>query len=320
MRSTILALAALSLPLLSCASGGNNVAPGIGGSRLAGRLEPFFQRKGVTIAVAYRNLETGAFYFRNEEEPFHAASTMKVPVMMALFSAIDAGELRLDDPLPVRNQFQSIVDGSSFALDPQEDGDPELYQSVGSSVPLEELIRRMIVRSSNLATNLLIDKIGPSRAMDLMRSLGAYRIKILRGVEDDKAYKAGLNNATTAQDLEIALHALVEGSTFQPDSARRMIEVLKAQEFNEKIPAYLPKGTPIAHKTGDITGVHHDAAIVFPPGEKPYILVVLTEGFTDEAQADQAIAEISRVVWQERGERPAARPVSPEEEREGPGR
>lgn len=319
MRSTTLALAAFCLPILACASGAR-VAPGPGASKLAGRLEPFFQRKGVTIAVAYRNLGTGAFYFRNEEEPFHAASTMKVPVMMALFQSIDAGELRLDDQLPVRNQFQSIVDGSVFALDPKEDGDPDLYQAVGSSRPLEELIRRMIVRSSNLATNLLIDKIGPSRAVDLMRSLGAYRIKVLRGVEDDKAYKAGLNNTTTAKDLGIALSALIEGSAFQPDSSRRMIEILEAQEFNEKIPAYLPQGTRIAHKTGDITGVHHDAAIVFPPGERPYVLVVLTEGYTDEAQANQVIAEISRVVWQERGERPAKGPEAPLEVREGPGR
>jgi beta-lactamase class A len=159
------------------------------------------------------------------------------------------------------------------------------------------------VRSSNLATNLLIEKIGASRALDLMRSLGAYRIRILRGVEDDKAYQAGLNNTTTAKDLEIALTALVQGETFKPASSAKMIEILKAQEFNEKIPAYLPKGTPVAHKTGDITGIHHDAAIVYPPGppgQAPYVLVVLTHGYQDEKQANQVIAEISRIVWQER--------------------
>jgi len=297
MRSTLPALLALTLPLLSsCASGGPKVVP----SPLALRLERFLHPPGGTIAVAYLNLGSGATYARNEDQLFHAASTMKVPVMMALFQAIDEKELRLDQPLPVRNQFQSLVDASPFSLDPKEDGDPDLYQAVGSSRPLEELIRRMIVRSSNLATNLLIEKIGASRANDLMRSLGAYRIQVLRGVEDQKAFDAGLNNKVTAKDLEIALTALAKGEIFTPASTEKMIEILKAQEFNEKIPAYLPKGIPIAHKTGDITGVHHDAAIVFPPGEAPYVLVVLTQGFQDEKEADRVIAEISRVIWQGR--------------------
>jgi beta-lactamase class A len=298
MKSIIL-LFPVSLFLLACATGARpNSSPS---GSLDSRLQPFYQRKGVTIAVAYRNLGTGATYYHEEDTTLHAASTMKVPVMMALFQAVDSGELRLSDPIPVRNEFESIVDGSKFSLDPKEDGDPDLYQALGQSRPLEELIRRMIVRSSNLATNLLIEKIGASRANDLMRSLGAYRIQVLRGVEDEKAFNAGLNNKVTARDLEIALTALAKGETFTPASNEKMIEILKAQEFNEKIPAFLPKGTPIAHKTGDITGIHHDAAIIYPPGERPYALVVLTEGFQDEKEADRTIAEISRVVWQGRG-------------------
>lgn len=295
MRS-IVGLLPVCLVLAACASVGE---PG----NLAGRLEPLLQRKDVDIGIAYRNLGTGAVYLHQADTVFHAASTMKLPVMMALFQAIDAGEMRLSEPFAVRNQFQSIVDGSPFALDPKEDGDADLYQAVGSTRPLEELIRRMIVRSSNLATNLLIERIGASRATDLVRGLGGYRMKVLRGVEDEKAFKAGLNNTATAQDLEILLTALARGGTFSQGSNDKMIEILKEQEFNEKIPAYLPKGTPIAHKTGDITGVHHDAAIVFPPGEPPYVLVVLTRGFQDEKQANQVIAEISRTVWEKRGER-----------------
>src|SRR5436190_8754900 len=114
-----LALLPLSLVLAACASVGARPQSG----SFAGRLEPFFHRQGVPIAVAYRNLGTGATFFRNENETFHAASTMKVPVMMALFQAVDSGELRLSEPIAVRNQFQSIVDGSPFALDPKEDGD-----------------------------------------------------------------------------------------------------------------------------------------------------------------------------------------------------
>jgi beta-lactamase class A len=295
---TILGLLPLCL-LLACATTGEPAKPGT----LAGQLQPFFHRKDVEIAVAYHNLGTGAFYYHNEDDDFHAASTMKLPVMMALFKAIDAGERRLSEPIAVRNQFQSLVDASTFTLDPKDDGDPELYQAVGSTRTLEELIRRMIVRSSNLATNVLIERVGASSAMDLLRSLGAYQMKVLRGVEDEKSFQAGLNNTASAKDLEILLTALAQGETFSPASNAKMIEILEAQEFNEKIPAFLPKGVPIAHKTGDITGVHHDAAIVFPAGEKPYVLVVLTAGFKDEKQANQIIAEISRVVWQRRGDR-----------------
>jgi beta-lactamase class A len=293
---TILSLIPLCLLLLACATTGEPAKPGT----LASQLQQFVHRQDVEIAIAYRNLGTGAFYYHNEDDDFHAASTMKLPVMMALFQAIDAGQRHLNEPIAVRNQFQSLVDASTFTLDPKDDGDPELYQAVGSTRTLEELIRRMIVRSSNLATNILIERVGASSAMDLMRSLGAYQMKVLRGVEDGKSFKAGLNNTASAKDLEILLTALAQGETFSPASNAKMLEILEAQEFNEKIPAFLPKGTPIAHKTGDITGVHHDAAIVFPPGEKPYVLVVLTAGFKDEKQANQIIAEISRVVWQQR--------------------
>lgn len=311
MRSTILLL--LTLPLLSCASGGPKPVPSV----LALRLERYLHPPGGTVAVVYHNLGTGAIYARNEDQTFHAASTMKVPVMMALFQAVDNGELRLDQPIPVRNEFQSLADGSPFALDAKDDGDPDLYQAVGSTRPLEELIRRMITRSSNLATNLLIEKIGASRAQDLIRGLGGYHTIILRGVEDEKAYRAGLNNVTAAEDLAIALTAIAQGTGFKPPSNEKMIEFLKGQEFNEKIPAGLPPGIPVAHKTGDITGFHHDAAIVYPPGEKPYILVVMTEGYQDEKDANRTIAAISQVVWERRADLlsgPEAQPAKPPRE------
>ena len=299
----VFAVAPLAFILLSCAS-----APHPAGS-LPGEVERIVARQGEKrlIGVAYRHLGTGAAFGLHDRERFHAASTMKVPVMMALFDAVDRGALRLDEPIPVRNEFHSIMDGSTFVLDPGEDGDPDLYQAAGQTRPLEEMIRRMIVRSSNLATNLLIEKVGASTVMDLMRQVEAYDIRVLRGVEDEKAFAAGMNNAVTAHDLLIVLETIA-GNTgdraFSKASSERMIEILKAQEFNEKIPAGLPPGMPVAHKTGDITGVHHDAAIVFPPGEQPYVLVVLTAGFQDEKAADGAIAEISRAVWERRSELP----------------
>ncbi|HXO21039.1 MAG TPA: serine hydrolase [Thermoanaerobaculia bacterium] len=257
-------------------------------------------RSKATVAVAYVDLGTGETFLRNERVRAHAASTMKVPVMLALFQAVDRRELALDRAIPVRNEFKSIVDGSPYTLDPKQDGDPELYQAVGSTRTLDELIRRMIDKSSNLATNLLIDLIGASRVTDEMRLLDANEIQVLRGVEDQKAFDAGFNNIVTAYDLMLVMKAIASGQSASKASNERMVEILKAQEFNEKIPAGLPPGTPVAHKTGDITGVHHDAAIVYPPGKSPYVLVVLTTGFADDKVANGVIAAISRAVWEGR--------------------
>jgi beta-lactamase class A len=318
MRSSVLVLSCLLLA--ACASAPSK--PRYSSGSLGSKIEAIALRNNnATVAVVFQHLGTGATYAREETESFHAASTMKIPVMMALFAAVENGSMRLDQPIPVRNEFQSLVDGTPYSLEAKDDGDPDLYKAVGSTRTLEELIRRMITRSSNLATNLLIEKIGGSEVTDLMRRLGALDMRILRGVEDEKAFKAGLNNRVTAKDLAIALRALLPDAPdplFSAASRAKMIDILKAQEFNEKIPAGLPKGTPVAHKTGDITGIHHDAAIVFPPGKSPYILVVLTAGFQDEKAADQIIAEISQVVWDAR-EREGGAPGKKTEpkEREG---
>jgi beta-lactamase class A len=286
----------VSLFLLSCA-----VLPHPAGT-LPGEVERVIALQGRQrlFGVAFHHLGSGETFMLNEHERFHAASTMKVPVMMTFFEAIDSGARRLDEPVEVRNEFHSIMDDSVYTLDPAEDGDPDLYQAVGQTRPLEEMIRHMIVRSSNLATNLLIERIGAPNVNDLMRRIEAYDFRVLRGVEDQKAFDAGMNNISTAHDLRLALEAIVDGETFTPASSEHMIDILKAQEFNEKIPAGLPRGTPVAHKTGDIAGIHHDAAIVFPPGEKPYVLVVLTAGFQEQREADRAIADISRAVWEHR--------------------
>jgi len=261
------------------------------------------------VAVAYSDLGSGETLAYNDRLSLHAASTMKVPVMVALFAAADRGELKLAEPLAIKNDFRSVVDGSPFQLDPKDDSDPDLYAAIGQTRPVEELIRRMIAKSSNLATNLLMARIGAGRVTDTLRELGAYDVQVLRGVEDGKAFAAGLNNTVTAHDLLLVLRALAESKAVSPAADARMIEILQGQELNEKIPAGLPPGVRVAHKTGDITGIHHDAAIVYPPGAKPYVLVILTAGFQDEKAADAAIAAVSRAVWDAREARttPAGR-------------
>jgi beta-lactamase class A len=255
--------------------------------------------KDAVVGVAYHDLETGQSLYLNADESFHAASTMKVPVMIELFRQVDAEKLRLDQRIPLANQFSSIVDKSPFALNAGDDSDSSAYALVGSSVSIGDLIEHMITRSSNLATNALIELVGADKANATAHALGAKDMRVLRGVEDNKAFQAGLNNTTTARDLSVLLEAVETGRAASRSSCDAMREILLRQEFNDGIPAGLPAGTRVAHKTGSITGVLHDAAIIYPPNRKPYVLVILTRGMTDEKVARALVVDISRLVYGE---------------------
>ena len=249
------------------------------------------------VAVSVRDLAPGGGGFDVAgDSVFHAASTMKLPVMMELFRAADRSGRGLDEEIVLTNSFTSVADGSPYALDPADDSDSAAYALVGRPVTVRELTRRMIVRSSNLATNALIARADPARTTATARALGATRIAVRRGVEDNVAFRAGIINTTTAPDLAALLVALERGTAASPASTRAMLDILRAQEHNEEIPAGLPAGTPVAHKTGWITGVLHDAALVYPPGRPPYVLVVLTRGVPDVAAARAAIVDVARLT------------------------
>ena len=235
----------------------------------------------------------------NPDVNFHAASTMKLPVMMEIFRQAAAGKLSLDERIAIKNDFKSIVDGSHYSLTPDSDSEQSLYARVGETETIRELIRLMITVSSNLATNILIERVTPDRVMELMRSIGAHEIRVLRGVEDGKAFEKGLNNTTTARDLMIILRRIAERAAVSASASDEMVNIMLGQKFNEGIPAGLPGEAKVSHKTGSITKVNHDAGIVYPPGRKPYVLVVLTRGIEVEANAHKLIADISRTVYQE---------------------
>ena len=265
---------------------------------LAARVEARIRAlPGAQVAVSYRDLATGDSLDLGADVDFHAASTMKIPVMIEVLRAAEAGRLGLDQDILLVNRFHSIVDGSPYSLDAGDDSDSLMYSRVGQRVPVRELLERMIVRSSNLATNALIALVGADRANASAHALGATHIRVLRGVEDDKAYAAGMNNTTTSADLAVLLQRIERNEALSAESARLMKQILLRQEFNGEIPAGVPPGTPVAHKTGSITATLHDAAIVYPPGRAPYVLVVLTRKIPQEATARTLIADISRLVW-----------------------
>lgn len=249
------------------------------------------------VSVAFRDLRSGDSLLVDAHRSLHAASTMKVPVMMELFRRADAGELRLDDSVAVINQFVSIADGSTYQLDPADDSDSTLYQRAGRGISIRELVERMITRSSNLATNLLIDLADPRRIERTMARIGAGEMHVLRGVEDGPAYRAGMNNTTSAYALMRVMEAVAGARASSAESSRAMAEILGRQEFTEMIPAGVPRGTRTANKTGSITRIAHDAAIVYPAGREPYVLVVLTRGFVSPASAAPVGREISAAVW-----------------------
>jgi len=252
---------------------------------------------GAEVAVWFEDLARRDSLALSSDVPFHAASTMKIPVMVELYRRVDAGKSSLATELFLQNVFESIVDGSRYGLDAKDDSDSSLYALVQTNISLHELNERMITRSSNLATNALLQYLEPGRVTATARALGARDIQVLRGVEDSKAFAKGLNNTTTAHDLGALLAAIERGKAASRASCDSMRQVLLRQEFHDEIPAGLPPGTPVAHKTGWITGTLHDAAIVYPRGRGPYVLVVLTRQIPVQKDAQALIADISRLVY-----------------------
>jgi len=248
------------------------------------------------VGIALRTLDGQTEWFYHADDTFHAASTMKVPVMIELYRQVQAGKIQLTDSLIIHSEFRSIVDGSPYKLDPADDSEADLYTAEGKTRTLSELCELMITVSSNLATNLIIEKLGVENIHSTIRSLNADGMHVLRGVEDNKAFEKGLNNTTTARALEILLTAIADNTAAGPDASLQMIAILERQKFNEGIPAGLPPGTKVAHKTGEITEIHHDAAIVYAP--HPFVLVILVRGLANSKDSSTLMADITRLLFQ----------------------
>lgn len=250
------------------------------------------------VAVAFLDLEDETnSVFLNVDEKFHAASTMKIPVMIELFKQQSEGKINLNDSILLKNEFKSIVDGSLYTMDIGEDSDDVIYSKINTKQKLSDLMYNMVTLSSNLATNILIEIVDAKKTTQTMASLGANNMKVLRGVEDIKAYKLGLSNSTTAKDLLIIMKALAKEKASLKEDCNRMIAILKEQKWNDMIPKYLPKNLEIAHKTGSITGVHHDAAIVYLPNGKKYVLVLLSKNLKDFDKGTDQLAKISKSIY-----------------------
>ena len=250
---------------------------------------------GADVAVYFKTLDGKSEWTSRADDVFHAASTMKIPVMIELFHQVKLGKLKLDDQLSIKNEFHSIVDGSVYQLNAGDDSEADLYKLEGQTRSLRELCELMITVSSNFATNLLIEKLGVDNIRATVHEIGANGMNVLRGVEDGKAYEKGLNNTTTARGLGMLLQAIGDGRAVDAGSSKEMIAILQRQKFNEGIPAGLPPGTSVAHKTGEITRIHHDAAIVF--ARRPFVLVILVRGLAEKKDSAALMAEITKKLY-----------------------
>ncbi len=253
------------------------------------------ESKARAVAVALLDFDSGLRFSLAGDRWFHAASTIKVAVLLAVFRAVDEGRLRLDDSLLVRNRFISAADGFPFRLDSDSDALPKLYQAIGRTVNISALAEGMIAASSNLATNLLLDLVGVEYARNVLREAQVSGVELRRGVEDHAAHERGIDNQVTADGL-LTLLCAVRGNFLSNESREHAIGILLAQRFKSMIPAGLPAHATVAHKTGEISTACHDMGIVYLPERQPYIAVILTEFDSELDGRRETVAAISEVI------------------------
>jgi beta-lactamase class A len=248
------------------------------------------------LGISFFDYETTIQWSYNADTYFHAASTMKLAVLLGVFRQVARGELTLDAPVQVRNRFISIVNREPFMLELSRDADPGVYSNLGKTMSVRQLAYQMITVSSNLGTNLLVELVGIDKVQQALDELDIDGVRVLRGVEDQAAFDAGLNNEVTANGLLKLLRVIEDHKAFSHQASEAMLEILHDQQYKSGIPAGLPKATRVAHKTGNISTVHHDAGIVYLESRKPYVLVILTR-FSADTGRSSAVAEISRDIF-----------------------
>jgi beta-lactamase class A len=248
-------------------------------------------------AAALYDYQTRTYWSYDSGRWFHAASTIKVAVLACLYATLEARDLTPWHRLHVRNRFFSAADGKPYRILASRDADAEVYASVGRTMRIGDLARHMIAVSSNLATNVLVDFIGVAAAREILEAAGVEGVDLVRGVEDDRAFEAGIVNRVTADGVLRLLCGIFEGRFASAAHTSEMIEILCTQAFNSGIPAGLPPAiravARVGHKTGEISTVTHDVGLVFLPGRPPYVLVILTETPGHVAERFEPIARVS---------------------------
>src|SRR5258708_11144513 len=222
------------------------------------------QSRARALAVSVYDTASGATLSYQADRWFHAASTIKVAILAGVYAAIHEGRWPAHARLHIRNRFFSAADGSLFRISAERDANAEVHAAIGKMMRVRELAHHMITTSSNLATNLLLDLVGVETVQGVLDHYKIDGIDFPPGVEDDRASPPEITNPTTPSRLMSLLRLFEPEETFSPEHSREMLDILHLQEFRNGIPGRLPREVRVAHKTGDISTIAHDAGIVYP--------------------------------------------------------
>lgn len=248
------------------------------------QLEPLVSQallntKG-SYSVAISNITTGESYMQNEHRQYQAASLYKLWVMATVFQQIEQGKMQEDDPLPA--DVAELNKRFLIASESAELTEGRLDFTVGSA------LRQMITISHNYAALALTAKVRLSTIAEFLEESGLHESQVSRSDSPP---------LTTASDVALFFTKLLNGDFANEENTAKMIELLKAQRLNNKLPRYLPDGTVIAHKTGELGLFSHDGGIVYLPNGNQYIIVVMSETLYP-ASAEERIGQISRNVYE----------------------
>lgn len=235
------------------------------------------------IGLWYEDLVTGERMALNEDVPMMAASVIKLFVLVEAQRRIHEGSLARDREVVIR---RGKCIPSCGALS---------YMHDGLRVTVEDLYTLMTVLSDNTATNYLIELLGLEAVRDCIRDLGCRGSQLNRKMFDARLDALGIQNYITAREVGELLAKMYRSTLISPESSRDMLRILKLQQINHKIPFYLDGLVDIAHKTGEDTGITHDAAIVF--ARRPFVLV-LCGNETDVPTYERLMGEIGLALYQ----------------------
>lgn len=265
------------------------------------RIEALGDESATTIvSVWLGDLSGSARYASHAHSAHYAASTMKLPLVLAYQLLVVSGRLDPQQAVLVHNTFHSAADGSVFSLDPTDDQDPDTWAAIGGSVTAAQLAEHAITHSGNLATNLLLDLVGREAVARVLADVGCSPTTVVgRGIEDAVARERGISNTVTAADLGLLLAAVGRREpALGGEAVCGPVEAtLRRQLHLDQIPAGLPPGIPTASKSGWVPGVSHDAALVWPSDRPAFVLVICTTVDRDENEAAALVASIASDVW-----------------------
>jgi beta-lactamase class A len=270
---------------------------------LDGRLRQISDRVTAgTIGVSVYDYLSALSWQFNGDRWFHAASVIKLAILVALYDASDQGRFSLGNRLHVRNRFLSVADGLPFRIDPNRDADSEVHAANGRTMQVRQLARRMIITSSNLATNLLVNLVGVEHARETMARLEIQGVELNRGVEDERAFEQGISNRMTPNGAVALLRAIFAAKGVSPEASEEMNNLLLDQQVSGTIGPGLPDHVrpiaKIAHKTGEISTVTHDAGAVFMPSRPPYLVAIFVESAGDLKERQEAGIAASAAIWE----------------------